>query len=496
MASTKSASQSISPWDLAETERLLDHPAVRLLRSPNGAFTLTFLHRAFKEQHDISVSESHLRARLENFLEESRALQPGSYPRTASDYLAAWCGDEQLLLKKLYSHQVEEPVFELTSGAERAMQWIEDLQAKPFIGAESRLELILRNLEEIVLFSTPDVEKRISVLREQQLDIQAQIDVMLTSNMAVAYTPVQLTERFANALDLARGLTGDFRQLEENFKEVARSLAESHAKPGVKKGRMVGQLLDTHAAIKDSPQGQSFYAFWNLLSSPERQQRWRELTRQVYRIEKIDSALRSNRLLERLSSLLLVEGERVVRSNERMAATLRRALESAASGEDQRLRELIHEIQQAAIIVRNNPPSEDEFFDFAGPPVPFASFSRSFWQPDANGSLLDEFSFASGAELDRSIVDRFKNLADLNLKRLREHIRECLSTHDSILLSEILRQFPVTDGAIEIIGYLVIATQEDTHYVARNQFASIWVEDAAGRASWRVPEVLFARAGE
>src|SRR6185503_13933647 len=109
------------------TQRLIEHPAVRLLRSHNAALTLTFLHRAFKEHHAIFVPESHLRARLENFLEEAHALHPGSYPQTASEYLATWCGDEQLLLKKLYSDHAEEPVFELTSGAERAMQWIEDL---------------------------------------------------------------------------------------------------------------------------------------------------------------------------------------------------------------------------------------------------------------------------------------------------------------------------------------------------------------------------------
>ena len=490
-----SATSAIAPWDLSETQRLLDNPAVRLVRSPNAALTLTFLHRAFKEHHAISVPESHLRARLENFLEEARSIAPGSYMQTATDYLAIWCGEEQLLLKKLYSNQADEPVFELTSGAERAMQWIEDLQAKPFVSAESRLELIFRHLEEIVLFSTSDIEKRISALREQQADLQVQIDAIESSNSVEAYTPVQLTERFANALDLARGLTGDFRQLEENFKEVARSLAEAHAQPGARKGRMVGQLLDTHAAIKESPQGQSFYAFWNLLSSPQRQQRWRELTRQVYRIEEIDAALRSNRLIDRLSSLLLVEGERVVRSNERMAATLRRALESAASGEDQRLREVIHEIQQAAIVARDTPPSEDDFFGFIGPPALFASFSRSFWQPDSTGNLTDEFSFATDSILDWSIVNRFKNLADLNLKRLRDHIRECLTTTDSILLSEILRRFPVTEGALEIVGYLVIATQEDTHYLAKDQFTNIRVTEGMRGTTWRAPEVLFARLG-
>ena len=144
------------------------------------------------------------------------------------------------------------------------MQWLEDLQT-PFVGAESRLEIIFRQLEEIALFSTPDAERRVAALRAQQAALQAQIDSVEAANTAEAYTAVQLTERFANALDLARGLTADFRQLEENFKEVARALAEAQTKPGATKGRMVGQLLDTHAALKESAQGQSFYAFWNLL---------------------------------------------------------------------------------------------------------------------------------------------------------------------------------------------------------------------------------------
>jgi uncharacterized membrane-anchored protein YhcB (DUF1043 family) len=302
------AKDTIAAWDLAETQRLIEHPAVRLLRSQNGALTLAFLHRAFKEHHAISVPESHLRARLENFLEEARVHRPGAYTQTAAEYLATWCGTEQLLLKKFYSNEADEPVFELTTAAERAMQWLEDLQARPFVGAESRLELIFRQLEEIVLFSTPDVERRVAALRAQQAALQDQIESIEATNTAQAYSAVQLTERFANALDLARGLTGDFRQLEENFKEVARALAEAQTRPGATKGRIVGQLLDTHAALKDSAQGQSFYAFWSLLSSPERQERWRELIRQVYQLDGIDSGLRANRLLESLSTRLLVEG--------------------------------------------------------------------------------------------------------------------------------------------------------------------------------------------
>lgn len=483
----------VAAWDVAETRRLLEYPAVRVVRSPNAAFTLTFLHRAFKEHQAISVPESHLRARLENFLDEVRSDAPDAMPQTSVDYLAAWCGPEHLLLRKLFNEEANEPVFELTAAAERAMQWLEDLHERAFVSTESRLELIVRQLEEIVLFATPDVTQRVAALRAQQAAIQQQVDSIEATQTADTYGPVKLSERFANALDMARALTADFRQLEENFKEVARLLAEHVASTTATKGQMVGKLLDTHAALKGSAQGQSFYAFWNLLSSPERQQRFRELTRQVYSIDAIDPSLRTNRLLERLSSRLLVEGERVVRSNERMAATLRRALEHAASGEDRRLRELIQEIQRLALSRSDAPVREDEFFEIPAAPDVFASFSRSFWQPEAAGRVIGEID-AKPRVLDWDVVERFRALADINVARLREHLRLCLVAEDSILLSQVLDRFPPRDGILEVIGYLVVAAQGEEHYVAPDQFARVQTSADPERPEWwNVPEVLFSR---
>jgi hypothetical protein len=494
--SGESARQAVVPaWDLSETQRLIEHPAIRLLRSPNAPLTLTFLHRAFKEHHVVSIPESQLRARLENLLDEAREQRPGSYSQSASDYLALWCGPEQVLLKKFYSNEVDEPVFELTTAAEHAMQWLEDLHARPFVGAESRLELIFRQLEEIALFSTSDVERRVAALRAQKAALDQQIESMERTQIAQTYTTVQLSERFANALDLARGLTGDFRQLEENFKEVARALAEAQTQPGATKGRIVGQLLDTHAALKESAQGQSFYAFWSLLSSPERQERWRMLVRQVYQLEGIDQSLRANRLIEKLSSRLLVEGERVVRSNERMAATLRRALESVSSGEDRRMRELVRDIQQLALACRNAQPSDDSFYDLAGPPEVFGTFSRTFWQPEATGRAAGPFIFEDGT-VDLAAIERFRALPHLNLTRLRDQIKLCLISDDVILLSELLRRFPPSQGILEVAGYLVIAVQTSHHYVSKEQVVVEMPVMNGGSESWRVPEVLFGRDPE
>ncbi len=183
-----------------------------------------------------------------------------------------------------------------------------------------------------------------------------------------------------------------------------------------------------------------------------------------------------------------------MRSNERMAATLRRALENAATGEDRRLRELIRQIQQLALACRTSPPPEDGFCDLAGSPDLFTSFSRAFWQPDVAGHVAGDLTFASQA-LDWEMVNRFRGLVDLNVGRLRDQVRLCLVAAESVLLSQVLERFPPREGILEIVGYLVVAMQDSQHYVPGDQFADVSFEAGPGRSEcWRVPEVLFTRA--
>jgi hypothetical protein len=479
-------------WDLQGTEGLVEHPSIRLFRSLNAAMILTFLHRAFKEHEDIAIPESRLRARLDNYLEEIHGTRPDAFPRTAAEYLADWCSADQLLLRKLYRDAADEPTFELTAASERALLWLEDLQARPFVAAESRLELIVRQLEEILLFSTPDADRRIAALEGQQLALQIQIDTIRSARRAETFSSVQLTERFANVLDLARALAADFRQLEDNFKEVARSLAEAQADPDSTKGKMVGHLLDTHSALRNSPQGQSFYSFWRYLAAPERREHWRALTRQVYLLDRIDPALRANRLLETLSGRLLVEGERVVRSNERMAATLRRALETAETGESRRLLGLIREIQQLALSTRGQVRSQQEFISFATGARPFDAFSRALWDQDTPGRVSGDLIFAERT-LTVELAERFHALSHISLAELRAQVRACLVAAETVLLSDVLHRYPPREGILEVAGYLILAAQDSHHYVAPDQRCDIVIHAATERAAWSVPEALFTR---
>jgi len=92
------------------------------------------------------------------------------------------------------------------------------------------------------------------------------------------------------------------------------------------------------------------------------------------------------------------------------------------------------------------------------------------------------------------MVQRFRNLSDLNLGELRERVQTCLVSSDSVLLSQILRRFPPREGILEVIGYLVLAMQDSFHHVADDHFSHVRISIDGTNETWRFPEVLFARA--
>jgi Protein of unknown function (DUF3375) len=65
---------------------------------------------------------------------------------------------------------------ELTADTERAIGWLEDMQMRHFVGAESRFLLIVQMLRDIVQNSVDDPEERLKQLEQQRVELDRQID--------------------------------------------------------------------------------------------------------------------------------------------------------------------------------------------------------------------------------------------------------------------------------------------------------------------------------
>lgn len=477
-----------------ELKLLLDLPAVRLIRATNAPLVLGFMYRVFKSAQHVTLPEGQLRAALEAYLDECRGEDPLAYPKTAAEYLADWCSDSLAFLRRYYGATSDEPLYELTTGSEKALLWLESLRATRFVGTESRLESIFAGLDEILKFSDDNPDRRIEQLLAETQEIHAKIDRIRASGHAEAFTPVQINERYARILATARELLADFRQVEDNFKRIAHEIAERHARPGVTKGAIVGHLLDSHDALRKSEQGQSFFSFWELLLSPDRQIRFQEQVAQTSALAVLDAENRESLLLSHFISHLLREGESVVASHQRLSANLRRVLDTTHLAERRRLGELLQEIRQSALAVRASPPNNVDFFEATVFPDVFGAMTRPLWQATesavSRGPIEDETGKLTVEEL-----RRLHSLSELKMRQLRDNVEACLTdaANGSVTLTQVLERFPPREGIMEVIGYLIVASDETRHYIADDYDEVVAWGTNPNLQRWRVPRVLFSR---
>ena len=473
-----------------ELRLMLETPPVRLLRAQNAPLLLAFLHRVFKQEHRVAIPEGQLRAALEAELDERRAAEPSAYAQSAAEYLALWCSDALGFLRRYYGPGSDEPLYELTSGSEKALLWLESLRETRFVGTESRLESIFAELEIILEQASSDPDERTRRMEERIENIRREIDHIRATGQVSSFTPVQINERYARVLATARELLGDFRQVEENFKRIAREIAERHAQPGVTKGAIVGHLLDSHDALRSSEQGQSFFAFWELLLSAERQARFQETVAGISALPVLNPENQRNQLLRYFINHLLREGEKVVESHQRMSASLRRVLDTVHLAERRRLGELLREIRQTALAVCDMPPPEDDFFELQDFPEVFVSLTRPLWQTpqsvESNGAIESD-----EAEIGLDDLRRFRNLPQIRLQELRRNVETCLSRDYTVTLQQVLDVFPPHNGVMEVIGYLVVATNESRHFIGDDTETIELPPPKQQR--WRVPRVLFCK---
>jgi hypothetical protein len=121
-------------------------------------------------------------------LEDLRQHDPNAYPDVAGAYLNRWCEDTHGFQRKYYGEDKKEPLYELTSGSEKALLWLESLRRTGFVGTESRLQSIFSGLEEILKFASRDADERIARLNDEAGRILAEIDRIRATGEVKTFT--------------------------------------------------------------------------------------------------------------------------------------------------------------------------------------------------------------------------------------------------------------------------------------------------------------------
>ncbi len=469
-------------------------PTLKLLRSQNAALILSFLSKQFKETLIVEITQTELEEKLEDYLDFLREIHPDSYPRSARDYINDWCNDQ--LLRKTFNVS-DDPVFTLTSAAEKAITWLEDLQSREeFVGAESRFLQIFDLLKEIQDRSTTDVETRIAQLEKDRDHFQQEIDDIRQSGRVERYDSTRLQERFIWANKVTRQLVSDFKEIEQNFRNLTRNVQEAQFAKDSRKGNVIGRVLDVDQELKDSDQGRSFYTFWHFLMSDRKRQELKSIIQTVYQLEELEPLAPQYSTLRRIERNLLNAGEYIVQSNHRLTEKLRQMLDERNLQENRRVVELMTEVQHLALQIAQYPPSEPDFWTLAGKPAVYLMMARPLHPLEESKvpTFSLDFSDVSAVVLDEEMAELYQQFY-VDEDALVQQIAKSLVQESSLTLPELIELHPITQGLSEIVAYVAIATQSDRHTVDSSTMDTITITglDPDTQLQLTLPHIIFYR---
>ncbi len=466
------------------------HPAWRLLVADGAPFVASFLHRSFVEPNLRTISRHELVAKLDDYLFHLRErLGEGTFPRGASDYLDEWAAEDRGWLRKYYPPDSDEPHFDLTPATEKALAWLASLRQRQFVGTESRLITVFELLRQIVEGTTADPKARMAELEKRQAEIAAELDRIREGHIDLM-NAAQVRDRFAQMSDTANALLADFRELEQSFRDLDRSVREKIATWDGSKGALLDEIFGERDAISDSDQGRSFRAFWDFLMSPARQEELSTLLESVFALPAVRQLEPSARLL-RVHYDWLEAGEVAQRTVARLSEQLRRYLDEKVWLENRLIMQTIRKIEQAALAVRAQaPPGIFIEVDEPGPAIELPMERPLFappWKPTIAEQILLEGSgdVPSDVLYEQVYVDK---------TRLAAHIRRALQTRPQVSLAELVESRPLERGLAELVAYLSLAADDAHALIDDEEKQTIsWIDPAGCERKATVPLVVYSR---
>lgn len=477
-----------------ELERLVTffstNPSAKLLRSPHSAYIIYFLNQLFKVEDNLSISHSVLQQKLNQYLEQLHETNSEILQDRADAYLTQWATGETRWVRRFYDSQHAESMFQLTPHTEEVLKFLTEIldRSLGFVGTESRLTRIIGTLNDIVVRGSADRERRLEHLHSERDRIDEEIQSLESGDTVSTHTPTAIRERFAEVVSDLNSLKGDFRAVEESFKSITRDVQKQQAEAADTRGSILGFALEAEDQLKEKDQGVSFGAFVHLLLSQDQQD---ELENNIAKLEEITELAEQVEGKERIKGMigsLSQEAEKVLKTTRRLNSTLRRLLNSQVGQSRLRLASVLREIQSAAVRQAENPPEIgiDLFYQLDLNDA----WQRPVWQAPVE---FEEIKITLNQPDEKDRHDAFASLAAmqrLDWEAMRSNITSMVQFSERMTLPELIDACPLTNGSIEMLGYIQLAHDEG-HDVDENQMDIVTLDTGDGAQEFEIPRVVF-----
>ncbi|SFV54351.1 FIG149030: hypothetical protein [hydrothermal vent metagenome] len=438
-----------------------NHLAIQVLNANHFSMIIGFFYHAFKVQKSQALKETEILNLLDDYL---YALNEGyteaKYPKSAKAYLDDFTHQDSNYLRKYYAYESDEPVYELMPDIEKLLSWLAGLKKQEFVATESKLKIIMTLLKELEFETNLSDIERIERLKKEKEAIDKQIEA-IEKKEDLRFDKRKIKEQFMQIQSTSTELLSDFREIEHNFRSLNQEAKKAIASTQQGKSQVLEKIFEIEEGIRQSNQGESFYAFWDFLMDTEQIDKLNTLLENLYDLEDIQ-ALDPQRHLENLPYHLLNGGENAHKVLAKLVEQLRRFIDDQVWVENRRILELAYEIEQKAMYFKDNAPTMREFFFIAGVKISVESLaSKSLFRPSAK----EEFSHGLKEKVIEVDLTKLYTQVYVDEVLLKQNIQKYLQKKPQFTLKELHENYPIQKGISELIVYLKLAQNMENSYL-------------------------------
>lgn len=475
-------------------------PTVKMLRSTNAAMTISFLHNQFRENNEQPISNSILVQKLADYLDELNyqdeedsdlsSLNMDSIDK-ARKYIEQWTNEDNRYLSNYTDESTKEVMNVPTKHTSKVLQIVELLKDRKLVGTESKFKDIFNKLKELIDNSIEDPAKKIEELKKRKEEIEDEIRTIQREQTVKTYENYQIKSRFDEVTKLTNELIGDFREVEENFKDIVRNIYEKQSDKSLSKGKILQYTFDSLDELRQTEQGKSFYAFWTFLLDDLSQEELKILVNDVYKILDDRGIEYSEKFLRKAKTVLHLSGRKVFDSNNLLADKLTRVIAEKNLEERKKAKETINTIRNLALQLIGKRNSLESYITIEGDAMINLPMEKKLGEEQII-SQFDEQPKSATNKLDIDALGKLIDTKHINKKELLNNVETLLNEKSPIALSEVLNEYPISKGLAEVLGYISLVQTTDKFYINDKETEYLKF-DFENEKYLKSPQVIFSK---
>ena len=461
---------------------------IKLLNSDNFAMMVGFFHFVFSEKKNITIKHSEILNLLDDYLYDINLSYENAYPKTPKEYLDDFVSDKNGYLKKYHGSE-DEAIYELTPYTQKALEFIEGLEKSEFVGSRTKFNIMFELLEELMFETNLSDKERIKILQKQKQEIDIKIE-NIKSNKDLRFDNSRIKEHFMLISEQARKLKYDFSQIEYNFRDLNMEAMQKIASSYESKDVVLGSIFEIEDSIRQSDQGKSFFAFWQVLTDSKQNEQLSLMLEKLYDIPTIKE-FDGDKKLKTLKYDLLNNASKITKVSSKLVEQLRRFLDDRVWIENKKIFDFCKSIEKSAIDIKSNPPSVKKVMTLPNTKVNINSaFEKSLYKIKKEKNFSNELK----EEIVDINIDDFYNIFFVDEEILKSNINYFLQTQPQISLEHIIKKFPITKGIAELISYISIAKNSQNTMIDSTCHIKLNIEDSEKNIKVvSVPNIIFTK---